>query len=344
MVDPTYRSREEAPVVRPFKRFSKLEDALRSFELLVETPLDSGLEVVAGGAVKLPRDRIDTVGLKLRLHDAPGGLVDKLADGGLGPDDARLWVLALEPAGGHLKLSDRLWDGTLSSLGEELVLAERGKPRPCETLRNSHAGFIIRAVVTYEHDHQAGPLMPRRRGTILADSEFRVLPTSRVSGLQPKELTSEIRQGRKLPATSWLFVDRLQALHTTEHLTDAVEVYVDEDVLRLAGRQPRETRALAETSFAIPALAQLVFLLAADVAGEEGFVWDGTGSAALSLVQTQLKEAGKPLSDQDVVSKLKTDPGWVAAVITGAGGQRKRLKEAFGQTYVEEDSDVVSGS
>lgn len=336
-----YRSRAESPVVLPFLPFTRLESLLGASELAVETRF--GLYRVGNGArLKCAPEHLPKVALTLELNCQPSDLAVAIEEGKLDRAHVRFALLAREPKGGHLRQTDVLWTGKWSDIdGEELVLLERGAERP-RTLQNAFDGFELHFVAVLDEMLKDRLLMPPRRGTIIAEAIFGVLPFGRVSGLQPMELTPQVRHDEKLRASAWLFVKRITTLHDSQRLSDAVEIYVDEEILRLTALQRSSMRTVAESLFAIPALTQVVFLLSEDLQGDQSFEWDGSGSEALSLIYDTVKACGPEMDRLELVRVLRTQPERIAAIVSGYDAQKRRIVDIL-RADSEEADDAVPG-
>lgn len=336
-----YRSRAESPLILPFLPFNRLEALLHAAELTVETRY--GMYRVANRArLKCASDLLPNVALTLDLNCEPEDLAAAIEAGRLKRDQVRFALLGREPKGGHLRQTDILWTGKWSDFGgEEMTLLTRGAERPA-TLRNGFDGFELQFVAVLDEQLESRVLMPPRRGTIIAEAVFGVLPFGRVSGLQPRKLTAEIRLNEKLRASAWLFVKRITSLHDSPSLSDAVEIYVDEEILRLTALQRSSMRTVAESLFAIPALTQVVFLLAQDLTGATGFEWDGSGSEALSLIYDTVKACGPEMDPGELVRVLRTQPERIAAIVSGYDGQKGRILDIL-RSDSEEAGDAIPG-
>ena len=340
MPEKVYRSRAEAPTVLPFKPFTELMKLVHAVELDVVTKYDS-VRLQRGGSVKLASEQIAIAGLCLDLECEPAQLGDAIEQHGVAASDVTFAVVGSEPKGGHLKRTDVLWSGGHGDLNETLEFQKRGAQRK-PVLANSRDGYDIRFVAVLT-GQASGPLMPRRVGTVLARADFRVLPIPHSSGMQPYDLTPEVRQVEGLRADAWILVKRTGELHKTDRLTDALEVYVDPKVLQLAALQPSSNRPFAESLFAIPALMQLVFQLSQDLTGDDEFEWDGTGSEALTLIQDTLNRSKTKLNHSELVTELRNNPARIAGMVSGFDGQKNRILASL-QSDSEEVPDGVPGN
>lgn len=340
MAEHRYRSRAEGPIVLPFTPFTQLEALVHAMELSVETRY--GVHRVPNGSkLRCDAEHLTKVALTVDLNCEPEALAGATRDGHLEPHQVRFAVIAREPSGGHLRQNDVLWSGRWSDLeGSELRLLDRGAVRP-RTLQNWFDGFDVEIVAVMDEQLESRHLMPPRRGTVIARATFGVRPFGRVSGLQPKALTPEIRRAEDVRVSAWLLVKRTSSLHDSPTLEDAVEVYVDEEILRLTALQRDSMRTVAETLFAVPALTQLVFLLAEDLQANDAFEWDGSGSEALSLVYDSVKACGPEMEPAVLIQVLRSAPERVAAIVSGYDQQKDRIIAALRSE--EEVADALPG-
>lgn len=336
-----YRSRAESPIILPFIPFTSLETLMHAAELSVETRYGA-YRVAHNARLKCAPDLLPNIAVTLDLNCEPNDLADAVEEGRLNREQVRFALLAREPKGGHLRQTDVLWTGKWSDFdGEEMELLARGEERP-RTLRNGYDGFELRFVAVLDDHLESRVLMPPRRGSIIAESVFGILPISRVSGLQPRKLTAEIRRDEELRASAWLLVKRITTLHDSPSLAEAVEIYVDEEILRLTALQRSSMRTVAESLFAVPALTQVVFLLSEDLQGAPGFEWDGTGSEALSLIYDTVKACGPEMDAGELVGVLRSRPERIAAIVSGYAGQKSRIIDIL-RADSEEAGDALSG-
>lgn len=341
MARQVFRSRAESPIIRPFESFDRLEELVAAIELSVSTR-HASRRLVGGSSFKCSADELGRVGITVDLNCEPSDLESALAEGNMSPSDASFVILATEPRGGHLRQQDILWHGAISELRSELQVVARGGDRE-RALQNTHNGFDLSLAVVIARPLERRRLMPSREGTILAEVRFRVRPFGHTSGMQPRPLTSEVRAEFDLRPDTWLWVRRNYSLHDSPSLSDAVTVYVDDEILGLAARQTSSSKAVVESLFVVPALTQLVYLLSQDlVAAGDQWVWEGDGSEALSLLFDTLRECSVEMAPDVLVSTLRNDPQRVAAIVTGYDKQKRRIIDFLNADLSEEQNDDVS--
>ena len=85
---------------------------------------------------------------------------------------------------------------------------------------------------------------------------------------------------------------------------------------------------------------QLVFHLSQDLAADDDFDWDGTGSEALTLIQDTLNRSKEKLNASELVTELRNNPARIAAIVSGFDGQKNRIIRSL-QSDTEEVPDAV---
>lgn len=112
-----------------------------------------------------------------------------------------------------------------------------------DMILNDQGGFNVTVATVLQHDLQAEPLRPSMAGTWLAKRDFKVGPEVDDTAFSPEELTQELREFYKLPEGVLRFID-VEGVLDAETISDAVEVYLDSDTLRLLLASPTDATSL----------------------------------------------------------------------------------------------------
>ena len=161
---------------------------------------------------------------------------------GLDPSQIEILVVASTP---YLRLADVVHR---RQLNDDDALATRIPidPGTARAIHSPVAGCEIVAYVCLADDVQPAPLLPHRRGTWLAQVKFRMSTDLGVIGFTPRPLTAELREelGLDESAVRYVRVDRDSLLDA--EFDDAVELFVDEELL---GHLNRAAQSPASRAF-----------------------------------------------------------------------------------------------
>ncbi|KMO75871.1 hypothetical protein MOBUDSM44075_02400 [Mycolicibacterium obuense] len=108
---------------------------------------------------------------------------------------------------------------------------------------NDRAGFNLTVAVVLLNELEPKPLRPHMAGTWLARREFKVSPEVDETSFSPEPLTNEIREYFGLPTGVLRYVS-VEGVLDEESLSDAVRVYLDEEVLNLLLARPNDSAAV----------------------------------------------------------------------------------------------------
>lgn len=145
------------------------------------------------------------------------------------PSDVELVVLASTP---YLRLVDivhRCPLDDLEALPQKITMV--GDDEGVRALRAPIGGCDIEAFFVLRRSQPAKPLRPRRKGTWLGRIRFTLRTEMGELGFTPRFLTAAIREEHGLPDDAIRFVDvNVDALMEGD-IHEAVELYVDEELL-----------------------------------------------------------------------------------------------------------------
>lgn len=251
------QTRSESALIRPFAQIHHADAPFKQVRLLVDGKEHEASVVLAPEelasaklAVRLPA--IDDLRAAVDLTDVPMvdcGLV-VLARG----HSHRASHQVLPPT--YLRTADYADDLEIDRSAADLVL-------------NDKQGFTLTVALVLLHDLTPEPLRPYMAGTWLARRDFRLSPEQEETSFTPKHLTKAVREDFDLPEGTLRFVNVEGALDHDD-LADAVDVYLDEEVLNLLLASPSEPGAIQiQTELAVQATEAVAVAIVKEL-GEGG--------------------------------------------------------------------------
>lgn len=314
----------EQPVQRWFTGLEGLEALALGARLRVTESDFSQTDLEANDTMRLPVDEVGRIGLRLLLSPDLDAIGEAVKMTNLNPEDVKVLVIAEDR---FLKERTILIDPELASfLSGETIITKVDEPRK-SALANPFNGFELSLIYVLGQDCEATiARRPHRKGTILASASWTIRGQRDAAGLDPLPLKEDVLDKAKLPKGTLLYVESDGELLLEDDLR-SVKVYVHEGLLKRVAQGRGADRTTVLQQLSIDALVQLVYLVARQI--EPDYVWDGQGSAALRLIQTLLKDLGRPASTDSIAALVRDETQRVVAIVSGAGKQAARLMNMF---------------
>lgn len=304
-----------------------LEELARRFTLAVYEPDMTVTTLAPGETLRVASHDIPKLGLKLVPPDDAAALGRAIAETDLGESvNAIKVVLIAEDR--FLKERQFLTGKALDPTEDlkELTIATVNGPRP-EALQNPFGGFELQLVFVLARDLDHGiARRPHRKGTILARAAWEVRGERHTGGLEPLPLHEAKRRDEALPVGTLLFVEPPDELLNAEHL-GGLSVYIHEGLYKRLAQARGAERTTVLQQLSNDAMCQLVYLAAAQV--EPGVDIDVDASAALRLLHRRVIAGGARIDKGQFAHKLRYEPHWLVAVLSGLEGQANRLLKMF---------------
>lgn len=224
-------TRSESALVRPFAGISDADAPLDIVRFLVDVDENEEGTIVlsddelatAKFSVQLPtRDEVRAAVKKTVVPDVDCGLIVMAT--------ARTHRASKVLLHQYLRTADWPTEITFNRSDADLIF-------------NDRAGFTVTVAIVLLNDLLPVPLRPNMAGTWLARREFKVRPEADETSFSPEPLTDEIREHLGLPKGVLRYVD-VDGVLDEETLSDAVRVYVDEEVLNLLLANPTDSAAI----------------------------------------------------------------------------------------------------
>ena len=336
------RPREEGKVIKPFKGLEVFDDVLLDTSLVAST-LYGEVEILALGHGQLRGLSIDTVGYRLNLKTSAAEFKKICHDFGIGVEEIDLVALVRDQQSATLHEEELLKVIGLNEIDSSVVLVERDHQRS-RLMTNRYTGLKFEIFLVLNSDIAARPLKPRRKGTILAQTEFFVNVRDGKGGLKPYPLTAEVRENNDLPNSVWLWIDEENdALLDATKLKDAFSIYVDEEILNMLTRLSGPQRSFAMQAIIAPAIAQIVSSASAELKlpERENYDFGKSSSAVLRLIFGKIKKVKPNISDEDFLTLVREKPGHAIAYAlsqtTGSAGTRSDMKSWLNELSGETD-------
>lgn len=327
----------EARVVRPYLGVDQVQSVLDRVILGF-----GGRDLEPGSRASVNKLEFLSEVVRLRMADSDEGMekfAEDLSDAvrgcGLNVDVVELVLLLSSP---RLKINDVAWRCSVAELRDtdRTAVLPSGDTRP-RALRTPFSGCTARLYVALATSIDEQPLRPHRRGTWLARCDWHITTELGEVGFIPRELTDQVREDHQLDGSTVRFFQVVAPLEPG-NADDALEVYVDEDVLHQLAASPgtRGAKAL-QTQLFLDAMTQAIHAAAqegaADVNGRPSY--EDAEDSLIGRLVTQMCSSGDDVNrDQAEMywARLWTDPAWLVARVEGwLPGVRRTLLDALGE-------------
>lgn len=246
----------EKRVVRPFANITESESSLNEVSLLVDD------EKHEPGNIELPELTFKEAKLTLTLPSKEE-IISAIAGAPVPHVDCGLVILATGKMhrGSVILAKEYLESG---SWPNELVIDRA----PDDLVLGDIRGFKITVAIVLLNDLVPEPLKPSIAGTWLTRRDFHIRPESQDLSFSPKPLTDEVRASFNLPKNSLRYI-RVSNPLKVEDLSDAVDVYVDDEILeRLIAKEDTSFSIQFQTDLAIATHESLVTSILRTLADE----------------------------------------------------------------------------
>lgn len=290
---------------RPYAGLGNLQDALQHTQL-----------VAAGaryqpGSVSLPVEELPLRGASIEIYLDVDSIMDALDALEIPRDSVKLACVAY---GSVIAASEKLLDVPIVEVTSPRVVELAGNPFIFE----SPTGFDAR-VMLYLADRLAeGPLRPHIPGTWFAHTNFHVVPESALSQFSPTPLDDVLRGQLGLPVECLTYIRAGDDLLNVSSLDEAVDVFVDVNVLRIL--QDNQDSPLAQ--FMQLELAKETILTVLTKA--EDLLAEGSGPSLAEVLNPELRGIGALLrriaavgnmTSDELVAVIRQDPGYVGSLV-----------------------------
>ncbi len=318
--------RSEGRSLRPFSGLEKLEAAIHSgLELKIANPGMDGFVVKNQEVVFVPENYFAAISLELNLSNFQEvkNELDTICETSI--EEVDFYVVAKDRPGAHLQDQFVLVHGRAGDL-ESPVLFSGGQTNPARVLSNKFTGFAIELILVYNKNGLANPLKPRTKGFILTQSRFDVRPTAQGDDqIQPKPLTKELKDQHGLAANTLSYVYAKPDLLRASRFEDALDFFVDDELLLEIQQTTGPAGQLAE--FALAAL--LIPALVASVVNHlesEGDYSDSSIEEPKEFGQViRLLQKKTGLQTGQLIETLRDDPQMVVAKMLSEDNQLRKL-------------------
>lgn len=280
-------TRSESALVRPFAGIGDADTPLDVVRFLVNA------DEHQAGAVVLSDDVLATAKFAVRLPTADDvraavqkTVVPHVDCGLIVMATARSHRVSKVLLHEHLRTADWPTQITFTRSDTDLIF-------------NDRAGFTLTVAVVLLNDLSPKPLRPNMAGTWLARREFKVSPEVDETSFSPEPLTDEIREHLGLPKGVLRFVE-VDGVLDEENLSDAVRVYVDEEVLNLLQANQTDSAAIQlQIELAVQATETVAVAIAKDLAHGAVPTVDSleTSPAAKRFYENLARTLGTTLAD-----------------------------------------------
>ena len=318
----------ENPRISNFVGLEQLAALMDEFKLEVsdrdqKTALDSTENRLTCDEAAIPKVGLRVVCPPNRHDFAPAAELAHLT-----ADQVSLMVVAEDA---FLKERAVLAEFPVAELEEGFELVGRGKPRH-RALLNSREGISLELALVLNTELTPQPGRPRRLGTKLATTNFKVKGDPASGGINPVELTDEVIKEKNLSRKTHLYLSISDDLLTAASLTEAITVYANKDLINaLKLRRTGTASEFVGTYLAVNALQQLVFALSSEIHALGSNPEINEDAPILTFVQDKLNEVrrvgAEELSPSETIDLLRDNPREAAAVLTGLSNYSKDARK-----------------
>lgn len=265
------------------------------------------------GRVTLEPEQMGQTNLKLVMAFDPEALASQAAALGLSLDGLTYQVLV-----DNLVLARRhtLIAGTFGSLPPVAEWELSSQLSALQSLR----GFDVRVIAYVDEGSNGKGSSDLRKGSWFLSAKFEVRPVAAPFRFLPHPLTEDVRRRHKLPREALSYTHVIGDLFECEALTDAIEVYIDAEILELLGEAPQSDASL---SFQVMFAAQIL----AGVLNQIAIQAMTHGGSDLILGADQSSPAGRLISN--VAQANSVDPEALLAALTMNAASANAMAQAY---------------
>jgi len=312
----------EQRVVRPYPKVDAVQKLLDAVVLGF-----GGARIAAGGRLRVGVDSFLTDPLSVIMSADENGqsefvteLLTAVDDAGLKPDQVELVLLLTTP---RLRIAEVVWRQNLTELADvpPRVVVGGGDERPA-ALQAPFGGCRARFMALLAESVDPQPLRPVHRGTWLGRAEYTIDTQLGDSGFTLIPLTDEVRAEHRLHADTLRFVLADRVTDPEMDASDAMSVYIDEDVLARLASEPnsRGARSFQQQLF-LDAMTTVIYSGSLEMAaGEspESFMEgrDSLLGRLVSRVATREHRVDTG-SAQSYWEAVRDDPGRFVSLVEG---------------------------
>lgn len=314
------RSRSEGVLLRPFTKLEKIESIFDEKIALIVTSSFGKETLLSDAKITLPPKSISSLGLGLSFGGALEELVKALRDRFDSIEDLTWLVLAKDTSKGVLREAAICWQGGIEDLQENMVLKSQADDPSHPILANASTGYVLEFKIVVNKDLVFNPVRPSKKGTVVAEAAYSLVPVPISDGIQPKPLTEAIRKAKKLQDSDW-FVVEFGDLLEAESFEDALTYYVDESLLDGVKKLGENLEAMSQATLVLNAINHLVFEVSRllNTSACQDFEWEEQSGVVLNFIY---KGSHSKLGNKEFVDDLRNEPG---KYVTRLGGQAKLL-------------------
>ncbi len=320
----------EAPFISVFQGVDEIESVMAQIRLAVNRGYGQRELLEYGETLRIPSMEVRQVGLRLDFSALSKSLLTAVSKSLVPTDAVDLFVIA---EGRFLKDRTVLGRRPIGELEDEWILIEHGKVRQ-DALRDRKHGFAIHVAAILTRPLDPLPRRPRRLGTVLGHTTFRVSPSPLGSGLKPKPLTSQVAETNGIAKGAMLFVSQESDLVNADNLEEALSIYVDEKLYTELGRNKSREARLVQVSLALEAIGQLTYLFSAELQGSSEVSDEIEKSVVFEFLISNYRKVCSPrkIETEEFHNLLLRNPAVVAASLSA----NKQLASAWRELLTDE--------
>jgi hypothetical protein len=284
---------------------------------------ESIIELSTGQTARIAGESIRDLGLVFQFGAIKSEILRALGECDIEPEYAKLVIIG---EGSFLKNRVTLAEYLLDDAPEEVVLAQERRDRE-NAISDRRHGFNIAAHIVLGASLSPKPLRPRRKGTILARTVFKVRPSKISTGLTPRPLTEALIRQYELHKNSLIYVHPEQNLLADMPLDELVTIYIAEDVYQELGRLRSHEAKYLQANLAVDALRQLPFLVSRELANADAE--EAKESTLIAFLHDTFESVpnAEKLEINGFIERLKSSPERISAVLSAKRNLKKTMMD-----------------
>lgn len=328
----------ENPVLRPYDHLEEFEKMVEDVQLDVftyTTPVKCG----PGETVIVDSVELRQLGLKITPMWQDNRVASALQEIQLSEGDVEVVVVV---DAGFLRQRSVVSRCSLTELESGLTVVELGKGRP-RAMQDKRQGYVLSLHLVLARELGRAPLRPWRKGTVLAETSFRIKPSFDFAGLDPEPLTEDVIREHQLPRQTHTFVlNESDSLLDLESLHGNLRVFVNEDIYAVCSSQRDAATVQHMMAAAISALGQIVYMVSEELAQRTDIErLEDDRPPIVRVIEAALDSVpGKSVDlTESLVKTIRSNPQKVAAALTGAHSFSKRSLTILSTTSDDVEDD-----
>lgn len=297
--------RSESRTIRPFEGLGLAEEIFSKTTLLIDN------KEYEMGSILLPMSQVKTGFFSLKSNTTLMELQKACDDAGVPHESARYVIYARSRM---LRRSTIVYDHPINRK-DFLESVEIDRINEDKLVFGDQSGFEISSALILWNDLEKKPLKVSDVGTWLGRARFRIRPESDFSSFSPLHLDEITRQRLSLREGTYSHIEIQDDILSLEDLSDAVQVYLDEDVLNLLLQDETDGMAKAiQTQLAVTTISSITQFIAQEIKSE-GMHFEDLGEDIGANRFIRKLASDSKIAPEDLLDLALTQPNHLVSLI-----------------------------